>query len=230
LEHFTLKTWFDLFNAGFARVMQYLTTLNIQFNAKKLKRTLSRVRNKYFALTISKDQQYFTEEILGETFAKMKITLSPKEFLNCVQLYHSVEIQSWKLYPNARKTLEKLSNQYKLALITNASPYVTAEILKIHKINRYFHYVYPNAHKPQPTAFQQFKKALNTPFEALIMVGDDIRADIEPALKLGMKTIHTYRGYEYLKHHANLNIIPHKKIFQFVELIPAVKQLNTPST
>ena len=57
------------------------------------------------------------------------------------------------------------------------------------------------------------------------MVGDDIKADIEPALKIGMKTIHVYRGYEYLRHHAKLNIIPHVKIQKLDQIFGAIEKL-----
>jgi len=226
LENFTLGKWFIHFDAGFVKVMDYLTDLGIQYDPKRLKRTLRRIRNKYFALTITEDQQYFTEEILRDTFTKREVTLNSEQFTKCVQLYHSVEIPAWKLFPKARDTLAHLSKEYKLALITNASQFVTDAVLKNQQIDQHFDFVYTKARKPRFPAFQKFKEALNANFNELVMVGDDINADIKPAAELGMKTIHAYRGYEYLQHHAQLNVTPNKKIDKFEDVVQTIDELN----
>ncbi len=225
LENFTLGKWFVHFDAGFAKVMDYLTDLGITYDPKRLKRTLRRIRNKYFALTVTRDQQYFTEEILRDTFSKREIKLTAEQFIKCIHIYHSVEIDAWKLFPNAQNTLEQLSKKYKLALITNASQLVTDAILKNQQIDKYFDFVYWKARKPRFPAFQEFKAAMNANFNELAMVGDDIHADIAPAVKLGMKTIHAYRGYEYLPHHAQLNIKPDRKINKFEEILIVIDEL-----
>ena len=227
LEDFTLKRWFDLFDGGFAKVMAYLTDQGISYDKKRLKRILRRMRNKHFTKTITEDQQYFTEEILEDTFSKMDISLQPDVFINCVHLYHSVEIPAWKPFPNALSTLETLSKRYKLALITNAPEYVTQEILKLQKMENLFHFIFTNARKPRLPAFQHFRESINTDYEELVMVGDDIHADIEPSVKLGMKTIHAFRGYEYIQQHAQLKIKPDKKINRFEDVIDAIEELNS---
>ncbi|HUY01255.1 MAG TPA: HAD family hydrolase [Candidatus Deferrimicrobium sp.] len=226
LEHFTLEKWFHLFDAGFAKVIAYLNDLNINFEEKKLKRVLRRIRNKYFALTITEDQQYFTEEILKDTFSKMDITLNPDQFIKCIQIYHSIEIPAWKPFPNAQKTLKTLSANYQLALITNASEYVTHEILRLQNMVECFRFIFTKARKPRFPSFKKFQQVLNVPFNEIVMVGDDLAADIVPALKLGMKTIHTYRGYEYLHHHSALNVSPDKRIDAFEDVITAIEELK----
>lgn len=227
LENFSLERWFKLFDAGFETVIAYLDQLGIPFDLKQLKRTLHRVRNKYFALIITTDQQYFTEEILRDTFSKCNITLENEDqFQNCCKLYHSIEIPAWKLFPNVKSTLERLSNDYRLALITNASAFITQEILKLQEIQALFDLVITNARKPRPTSFHQFRTAMQAEFEELVMVGDDIETDIEPAIALSIKTIHAYRGYEYLMHHAQMKIRPDKVINRFEELIQAIEELK----
>ncbi|MFX1453018.1 MAG: hypothetical protein ACFFCM_19445, partial [Promethearchaeota archaeon] len=96
LKDFTLLKWFQLFDKGFFKVMDYLREHNHSFDQKKLFRTLRRVRNKYFAKTITEDQQYFTEEILNDTFLKTNIQVSHENFIKCCQIYHSAEIPAWK--------------------------------------------------------------------------------------------------------------------------------------
>lgn len=227
LEDFSLERWFQLFDAGFEEVLIYLTQLGMRFDETHLKRTLRRVRNKYFALIITEDQQYFTEEMLRDTFSKCEIVLETAEqFENCCKLYHSIEIPAWKPFPHVLETLEQLSQDYKLALITNASPYIAEEILRLQKMQQYFSLVLTKARKPRPGAFQEFKEAMDAQFNELIMVGDDVTTDITPAIELGMKTIHTYRGYEYLQHHAEMKIYPDKVIKKFNDIIKAIEELK----
>lgn len=227
LEEFSLQRWFWLFDAGFEEVLSYLNELKLSFDEKRLKRTLLRVRNKYFALIITTDQQYFTEEILTDTFSKNNIVLETAEqFETCCKLYHSIEIPAWKPYPHVLEILEQLSHQYKLALITNASPYITDEILRLQKMQRFFSVILTKARKPRPEAFHQFREAMDAPFNELIMVGDDVTTDIAPAIELGMRTIHLYRGYEYLQHHANIKLNPDKVIKKFKEIIQAIEELK----
>jgi HAD superfamily hydrolase (TIGR01662 family) len=226
LEHFSLERWFQLFNAGFEEVLTYLKREGLSFDTTQLKRTLRRVRNKYFALIITTDQQYFTEEILRDTFTKYNLKLSDSQLETCSKLYHSVEIPAWKPYTNVLKALQQLSEKYPLCLITNASEYITQEILRLLDMQKYFKIVLSKARKPRPDAFQQFKTALNARFEDLIMVGDDVTTDIQPAISLGMKTIHFYRGYEYLQHHATIKLNPDKVITKFKDIIQAVEDLK----
>ncbi len=228
LEDFSLERWFQLFDAGFEAVLIYLNQLRLSFDEKQLKRTLRRVRNKYFALIITTDQQYFTEEILRDTFSKGKLALeTADQFETCCKLYHSIEIPAWKPFPHVLETLEQLSRDFNLALITNASPFITEEILRLQKMQQYFSGVLTKARKPRPEAFHQFKEAMKAGFDELIMFGDDITTDIAPAIELGMKTIHTYRGYEYLKHHAELKVNPDKVINKFEEIIKAIDELKS---
>lgn len=227
LPGFTLGRWFNLFDAGFERVTTYLEELGFKIDSKRLRMTLKRKRNKYFAITISEEQAYFTEEILGDTFAKMQIELSASEFENCIQLYHSIEISAWKLYPNVQETLRQLTKDYKLALLTNAPKYVARKILKTNGIDAYFTYLFADIRKPRLSGFRQFQAALSADFSELCMVGDDIRADIEPAIQLGMKTVHAFRGYEYLQHHAEVDITPDKKVDHFEDVFFAVKELDS---
>ena len=229
LENFSLDGWFSLLNQGFAEVLDYLTELGHTFDAKKIKGSLRRMRNKYFSKYVTgEDQQYFTEEILTDTFARHGITLPLEELMKCSQLYHQYEIPAWVPFPNITHTLKELSKDYSLGLITNSSEFVTGEILNLLQLSEYFCFIYHNARKPRLTAFKKFQEALQVPFEQLIMIGDDVTTDIIPAQQLGMKTIHSYRGYEYVQHHATLDIIPDRKITRFQGVIEAVESLDSP--
>ncbi|MHA1379527.1 MAG: HAD family hydrolase [Candidatus Helarchaeota archaeon] len=227
LEDFTLTKWFKLFDQGFEKVKNYLKNeLNLRFDDRKLYRTLRRVRNRYFAKAVTaEDQQYFTEEIFNETFSKINICIPEENLKRCCDLYHSDEIPAWKPKPKLKETLENLSKKYKLLIITNGSERVAKKILQFQDIEKYFHYSFYNARKPRLDAFIKCKEMLDCEFSELAMVGDDINTDIMPALKLGMKAIQLYRGYEYLKFHAEIDIKPDKRIEKLEDLIKIVKEL-----
>lgn len=225
LEGFTLFKWFKLFNAGFRKVTEYLKDQNIEFDDRRLFRTLRRIRNKYFALTITRQQNYFSNDILKETFLKRSISLSQEQLNKCIRLYHSIEIPAWKPYPNLQTTIKTLAKEYQLAIITNATSWVNDETLRLQGILEFFPIRIANALKPRPEAFLKFKKMVNAEAHELVVVGDDIRADIEPAIRLGMKTIHAYRGYEYLMHHAEAQIKPDIRIEKLEDVIGAVERL-----
>lgn len=228
LDNFSLDGWFSLLNKGFVKVMDYLNELGYTYEPTKLKRILRRVRNKYFSKYITgEDQQYFTEEILRDTFLKNDIQISSeKEFTKCCQLYHKFEIPAWIPFPNVQESLETLSKNYILGLITNSSEYVTSENLKLYNIAQDFKYVYNKARKPRLTAFKKFKEDLNVTFNELVMIGDDLTTDIIPAQQLGMKTIHSFRGYEYVMEHAQLEVVPDRQITQFQKVVEAVESLK----
>ena len=91
---------------------------------------------------------------------------------------------------------------------------------------QYFDLIIGDALKPKFDNFKKFQEFVGAEMNELIMVGDDIKADIEPAIKLGMKTIHIHRGYEYLKHHAQLNIKPYKKIHDLSDIFQAIQEIQ----
>jgi len=225
IEGFHLGIWFQLFDEGFKDVIKYLREKNISFEEKKLTRTLKRIRNRYFARTISGEQRYFTEEILKDTFSKMNISISDEEIEKCVLIYHGKEIQSWKPAKNLKSIIEQLSKEYKLAIITNAIDYVGIEILKLLGIHEFFNLIIGDARKPKHDNFIKIQEFMGAEMNELIMVGDDIKADIEPATQLGLKTIHIHRGYEYLRHHAKLNITPDKRITDLNEIFTTIQEL-----
>ncbi|NHI91275.1 MAG: HAD family hydrolase [Candidatus Lokiarchaeota archaeon] len=229
LKDFSLQNWFKIFDEGFKDIIPFLYKKGFEFDEKKLYSTLRRKRNKYFAQTITDDQRYYTEEILNETFSKLNINLTPSDFDRCIHIYHDKETRAWKpdkkLSIPLQDIIQNLSKKYKLAIITNAIQYVTDEILRIQGIRDYFDLIIADARKPRLPSFQQFQEKMNANPNELVMVGDDIRADIEPAIFLGMNTIHLHRGYEYRHDDINQRISPSKKITRLDQIFEAILDL-----
>ena len=229
LPNFSLRRWFQVFDQGFEDVKSFLKDKGFKFDETKLYRTLRRKRNKYFAQTITDDQRYYTEEILSATFSKMNIKLNKEDFSKCIQIYHDKEVRAWEpdltLSPSLQEIIKELSKEYRLAIITNAIQYVADEILKFQGIKDYFELVIADARKPRLPGFKEFQGKINAKMNELVMVGDDIIADIKPAVKIGMKTIHIHRGYEYRVEDAKLKINPDKRIEKLDQIFDALNDL-----
>lgn len=87
-------------------------------------------------------------------------------------------------------TLEYLQNKYELVILTNWFQYQQIERLKNAGIYKYFKYVYGADKikmKPNKEAYQVAIGDLS--FDECIMVGDDLKIDIDGALNIGINAI-----------------------------------------
>lgn len=96
------------------------------------------------------------------------------------------------LFDDAEQTMNSLLIQYDLGIIANQSVDIL-KILEESKINRFFKVIVISSEvkvrKPDPEIFRLAMNLANTSPEHCIMVGDRLDTDIDPANKLGMKTI-----------------------------------------
>jgi len=97
-----------------------------------------------------------------------------------------------RLYPNVPEVLQYLLQKYKLGVIANQTP-GTEDRLRQWEIAQYFTVIAASAEegcaKPDPKLFQiALERAECQPHEA-IMIGDRLDNDMEPAKRLGMRTI-----------------------------------------
>lgn len=102
-----------------------------------------------------------------------------------------------QLYPGTKEVLQILSKKYHLGVIANQNP-GTRERLRSWGIEQYFDVIAASAEegcsKPDFKLFQiALERAGCRPQEA-VMIGDRLDNDIEPAKKLGMKTIRISQG------------------------------------
>lgn len=101
----------------------------------------------------------------------------------------------WKLYPDSLAALEKIrAAGLRMAMLSNASDEDNVHrMLAGHKLESYFDPVVISAaigiRKPDPRAFQPILAAWNIPAREIVMVGDQLEADILGGKKLGMRTI-----------------------------------------
>lgn len=102
------------------------------------------------------------------------------------------------LYEDAIPCLEQLSKRYKIGIIANQA-LGTVERLQQHGILQFIDLVIASAEegvaKPDPRIFQIALERSGCKPENAVMIGDRIDNDIEPAKRMGMKTIWIKQGF-----------------------------------
>lgn len=98
------------------------------------------------------------------------------------------------MYPTVKPALEQLQKRFRLGIVSNAQEAFTIPELKLFRLDGYFETIVLSSivgvKKPNTRIFAEALKNLNIKPSDAVMVGNDLRADIMGASKLGMKTIY----------------------------------------
>ena len=97
------------------------------------------------------------------------------------------------LYSDTLPALEELAPHFQLGIITNGPGPMQREKLEKFGLTRYFDPIVIDtevgASKPDPAIFREAEKRVGLPPEALLFVGNDLRADVEGARGAGWRNI-----------------------------------------
>lgn len=114
---------------------------------------------------------------------------------DALRAMYTVYESHWKLFPDSLAALERIrATGMRMAMLSNASDEDNVRrMLAGHKLESFFDPVVISAvigiRKPDPRAFQPVLAAWKIPAREIVMVGDQLGADILGAKKLGMRTI-----------------------------------------
>jgi FMN phosphatase YigB (HAD superfamily) len=133
---------------------------------------------------------------LQDVYDALKISRAPN-FADVVRKIEDMEIIiPPTMQPNARETLEQLSQRYALAVISDTihTPgRALRTLMEREGILQYFRaFLFSDevgAAKPSPIVFERASKELGAPFSQMAHVGDRESNDVDGPLALGMKTI-----------------------------------------
>lgn len=108
--------------------------------------------------------------------------------------YVSISPRQTHVFPNTHETLENLKNEgYRMHIITNGFKEVQYIKLENSKLLEYFDVIVCSEevgkNKPAPEVFHHAMKHAEANPEESVMIGDDYRADILGAERVGMSTI-----------------------------------------
>ena len=180
LAHFT-GDFEDLLNKGYAR-------LNLDF----------RLRNSVlseYAQQLRKDGAMTSLGALTATLKRLGLhSDADLEEVNMevVQAYR----EQMELLPGAKEVLELCKGRLPLALITNGPEDMQRAAIEEVKVARYFQTILISGskevavRKPDVRIFGLACKRLGVPPEEVLMVGDNLEADIKGALNVGMKVVY----------------------------------------
>ncbi len=96
-------------------------------------------------------------------------------------------------FSKSEEILEKLSEKYRLGLLTNGYPHMQRKKLEKSGLEKYFEVVIVSGeygmHKPDVRIFQHACEMMRLSPEEIIFVGDTFAADVLGALRCGMKPV-----------------------------------------
>lgn len=146
--------------------------------------------------------KFAKEEISHDTlrYGRLKDTFDAIDVaVNDDQIYYIADAFIGNLtnynhvFDGAHETLNALKKNYRLHIITNGPSLVQEKKLKNSKLEQYFETVTNSekagVKKPNPIIFQHALQLANVKAEQSLMIGDNIQADVQGALNVGMQVI-----------------------------------------
>lgn len=196
---------FDLDNTLYDFVGAWELSHKDLFNEMKLHSLISysEFMNEY----INQDNELWQKKLNGtinltelrvlrvcRTFEKFRINFSEQAGQKFYQDMFEHLLDHMKLLDGIKILLEQLSKEYCLTILTNG--YSAEQRRKIERleISRYFDKIYISdeigIEKPDKKAFQKILNDYKLEPSECLMIGDSYIHDIEPAVSLGLQTLH----------------------------------------
>jgi putative hydrolase of the HAD superfamily len=145
--------------------------------------------------------KYRKGEITKENLRSLRFQLALKDFeVNDHKLaerigdeYVNRSPYKTNLFPGALDLLEYLQREYKICIITNGFEEVQYIKIRQSGLEKYFDHIITSekagVQKPHPDIFHLAMKLVNTSSDKVIMIGDDLEADVLAARKLSVDAI-----------------------------------------
>lgn len=96
-------------------------------------------------------------------------------------------------FPETQEFMDKLYSNYPLALLTNGTPSVQWAKIRGSGLEKYFEHIIIsgdlNTRKPDPVIFYTILDKMDIAPEETIMIGDNLKSDIEGAAGVGIKSV-----------------------------------------
>jgi putative hydrolase of the HAD superfamily len=118
------------------------------------------------------------------------------------QLFRSLSIEGFRLYPESREVLETLAGQYRLALVSDSQTLYLEPELRLTSLANLFEVVVSSSllryRKPDPRMFQTALSRMNLAPENVVYVGDSWERDMVGARNAGIQGIWVCRSANQL--------------------------------
>lgn len=134
------------------------------------------------------------------TFLDFGIIKNDEEAKEIFKIYLKWYEKKWQLFDDAKEVLEKLKKDYKLGIITNGDGIQQRQKLENTKITNYFSQIIISSEvgfsKPEKEIFKLACEKIKEKPESCIMVGDNLKADVQGAINAGLNGIWINRRNE----------------------------------
>lgn len=150
--------------------------------------------------------RYFLRGVYGfedyeniQDYMKERNIFTAQDYRKCCEIYEREKLQNLELYPAVTDTLDKLKKLgLKLVIITDAdNNHALARLTRVGLLN-YFDLIVAaditGTKKPDPAHFLFALEMLGIKPGETLVVGDNIKRDIVPARKLGLRTAYASYG------------------------------------
>ncbi len=172
----------------------------------------------------------FREDIREALYKNYDIKIEESKLSDLIWQFRNKSRAYYKLYPQVKETLKKLSSKYKLAVASIGHASYTVRELDELGIKDYFSYLFISSSvgykKPSVEFFKSVLEQTNSRPNETIMIGDNLRTDIWGAQQLNIWTIYIR---DTIIHQDNNNeITPNKtvSINNFKSLPKIVSEIN----
>lgn len=138
-------------------------------------------------------QTYTRLDMWKQISSTFQLTMTTKEFLTAINTYWKYSIQLLKLFQNTKKVLEKLfDSNVIIGVLASGDFYSKSQKLVQLEIDTLFNYVFTadlvRLEKGSSKINTFVADQLSVDPKNILMVGNSLKFDIEPANKAGMKT------------------------------------------
>lgn len=174
------------------------------------------VKNKLTKELLSSLMGAEIEEFANVTFPQYDEKTRVQYMLECMAFEDEyLSEYGGKLYPNVKETLERLSKDYNLMVVTNAGHGYVEAMYKAHDLGKYFsdYETYGNTFKPKGENIKMIME--RNGYDHAIYVGDTLK-DYEACQLAGIPMIYCSYGFGKVENYW-------KKIDQFSDLIEVLK-------
>jgi putative hydrolase of the HAD superfamily len=121
------------------------------------------------------------------------------------------------LLDGIRDVLEKLSSNYRLVLATKGDLLDQERKLKKSGLKKYFHHIEVMTHKKEEN-YQELLKHLDIDASKFMMIGNSLKSDILPVIKLGGTAVHVPYYTTWVFEQMDPNDIKSEHFFELTEI------------
>lgn len=132
------------------------------------------------------------------------------------------------IIPGAVETLDTLhdNTNYELHLVTTGVVEIQQRKINVTNLDKFFHQVHIVGDGDKLSYLQKIRN--DNPGKKMIMIGNSLRSDVNPALELGIPAIYIPRGswHQFQADPVNQQFVEAKDIREVVDLLPSMLASN----